>query len=159
LIGRDITQGLEAEGALRGSQARFRALSLQAPVGIFETDAGGRCTFVNTRWCELTGLGAEEALGQAWSHAVHTDDLVGVAFAWDAAIERGQEFRAEYRLQRPDGQVLWVSGSAAPVVDALGRTGGWLGTVVDVTERRRHEEELRQNRDAIGALSQDLVKR
>jgi PAS domain S-box-containing protein len=159
LIGRDITQTLEKEGALRGSEARFRALSLQAPVGIFVTDAGGRCTFVNTRWCELSGLRPEEAIGQAWSHAVHLDDLVRVAFAWDAAIERGQEFRAEYRLQRPDGQVIWVSGSAAPVVDTLGRTEGWLGTVVDVTERRRHEEELRQNRDAIGALSQDLAKR
>ena len=56
LIGRDVTGAREAEAALRASQSRFRALSLQAPVGIFETDPSGRCTFVNEAWCALNGL-------------------------------------------------------------------------------------------------------
>ena len=159
LIGRDITQMREAEAELRTSEARFRALGLQAPVGIFETDAGGQCTFVNTRWCELTGLAPEQALGQAWSHAVHPDDLARVAFAWDQAIERKGEFRADYRLRRADGEDVWVSGAAAPVIDALGRQGGWLGTVTDVTERRRSEEELRRHRDEIRALNDRLASR
>ncbi len=159
LIGRDITEMLEAEGQLRRSEARFRILGLQAPVGIFEADAGGHCTFVNTRWCELTGLSEEEALGQVWSRAVHPDDIPRVAFAWDAAIERHGEFRAEYRLQRADGQDVWVSGGAAPLVDATGRHGGWLGTVTDVTERRRSEEELRRHRDEIRGLNERLASR
>jgi PAS domain S-box-containing protein len=156
LIGRDITEKREAEARLRGSEARFRALGQQAPVGIFEADAGGKCTFVNTRWCELTGLSEEEALDQAWGHAVHPDDLARVAFAWDRAIERKEQFRSDYRLQRADGQEVWVSGVAAPVIDALGRQVGWLGTVTDVTERHRSEEELRRHRDEIRALNDRL---
>ncbi len=156
LIGRDITEKREAEAQLRTSEARFRALGLQAPVGIFETDAGGHCTFVNTRWCELTGLSPEEALGQVWSHAVHPDDLARVAFAWDRAIEECFEFRADYRLRRGDGQDVWVSGVAAPIIDAVGRQGGWLGTVMDVTERRRTEEELRRHRAALEASNREL---
>ncbi len=159
LIGRDITEKREAESALRQNEARFRTLGVQAPVGIFEVDARGECTFVNTRWCELTGLSPEEARGRAWSHAVHPDDLARVAFAWDAAIERSGEFRADYRLQRPDGEELWVSAAAAPLFDALGQPSGWLGTVADVTERRRSEEEIRSNRDEIRALNDRLASR
>jgi PAS domain S-box-containing protein len=159
LIGRDVTAKRKAESALRQSEARFRTLGLQAPVGIFEADAGGHCTFVNTRWCELTGLSPEEALGRVWSHALHPDDLARVAFAWDRAIERRGEFRADYRLQRPDGQDIWVSAVAAPLFDALGQPGGWLGTVMDVTERRRSEEEIRSNRDEIRALNDRLASR
>jgi PAS domain S-box-containing protein len=156
VIGRDITGQREAEALLRAKEARFRALGLQAPVGIFETDAGGHCTFVNTRWCELTGLAPDMALGRVWSQAVHPDDLARVAFAWDRAIEVQGEFRAEYRLRREDGPDVWVSAVAAAVVDAMGRQGGWLGTVVDVTERRRSEEELRRHRAALEASNREL---
>jgi PAS domain S-box-containing protein len=159
LIGRDITGQREAESQLRRSESRFRALGLHAPVGIFEADARGQCTFVNTRWCELTGLSPEEAIGRVWSLAVHPDDLADVAFAWDRAIERRGEFRADYRLQRADGEDVWVSAAAAPLVDILGEPGGWLGTVVDVTERRRNEVEIRRNRDEIRGLNDRLASR
>jgi PAS domain S-box-containing protein len=159
IIGRDITKQREAESRLRRSEARFRALGLQAPVGIFETDRCGQCTFVNTRWCELTGLAMEEALGRVWSEAVHPDDLARVAFAWDQAIERRGEFHADYRLQRADTEDVWVSAAAAPLVDAVGEPGGWLGTVMDVTERRRTEEEIRSNRDEIRLLNDRLASR
>jgi PAS domain S-box-containing protein len=156
LIGRDVTKAREAQTGLRASQSRFRALSLQAPVGIFETDLSGRCTFVNEAWCALTRLPESAALGEAWNQAVHPDDLARVVFAWDETVERGRTFRLEYRFLHPDGRVVWVTGAAEPLQDARGLLLGYLGTAADVTERRRAEENLRRTSEALAAANREL---
>src|SRR3954468_1994142 len=61
----------QTEQALLRSEARFRALATHAPVGIFQTDKAGECTFVNARWSAITGLSAEEAMGPGWSRTLH----------------------------------------------------------------------------------------
>ena len=156
LIGRDVTKAREAETGLRASQLRFRALSHQAPVGIFEADLSGRCTFVNEAWCGLTGIPEADALGAAWNQAVHPDDLARVGFAWDETVEQGRTFRLEYRIRRPNGSVLWVTGAAEPLQDARGRVLGYLGTAADVSERRRVEEDLRRTTDALATANREL---
>jgi PAS domain S-box-containing protein len=156
LIGRDVTKAREAEAGLKASHMRFRALSHQAPVGIFETDLAGRCTFVNEAWCALVGLTQKEALGAAWNQTVHPDDLARVGFAWDDTVERKLPFRVEYRVGRPGGAVLWVTGAAEPLVDPLGNVLGYLGTAADVTERRRVEEDLRRTTEALAAANREL---
>ena len=156
LIGRDVTRAREAEAALRASQSRFRALSLQAPVGMFETDPSGRCTFVNEAWCALNGLREEEALFEAWNQAVHPEDLARVVFAWDETAERATPFRLEYRLLRKGGSVVWVTGAAEPLRDARGRVLGYLGTAADVTGLRKAEEELRRTSEALAGANREL---
>jgi PAS domain S-box-containing protein len=151
-----VTKAREAETGLRASQLRFRALSHQAPVGIFETDLSGRCTFVNEAWCALTGIAEAAALGAAWNEAVHPDDLARVGFAWDDTVEQGRPFRMEYRFRRPDGRVLWVTGAAEPLQDARGRVLGYLGTAADVSERRRVEEDLRSTTEALATANREL---
>jgi PAS domain S-box-containing protein len=65
-----ITERKRAERALAVSEARFRALATNAPVGIFQTDASGNCVFVNQRWCAIAGLTPEEASGSGWSQTL-----------------------------------------------------------------------------------------
>jgi PAS domain S-box-containing protein len=156
LIGRDITKAREAENALRASQSRFRALSLQAPVGIFETDLSGRCTFVNDAWCALTGLTEGEALGQAWNQVVHPDDVPRVGFAWDETVERDRTFRLQCRLLRGDGRVVFIMGAAEPLRDARGFVVGYLGTAADVSDQRRAEEHLRRTTEALASANKEL---
>jgi PAS domain S-box-containing protein len=130
-----------ANAALRANQARLETLTRLAPVGLFRTDAVGDCTYVNERWCELTGLGPEQASGQGWVAALHPGDRARVAAEWYDAARQGREFRSEYRFRRPDGTTCWVAGRAMPELGADGEVTGYIGAVADVTDRKRAEAE------------------
>jgi diguanylate cyclase (GGDEF)-like protein/PAS domain S-box-containing protein len=105
----------------------------QAPVGIFRTDADGRCVFVNDRWCEFAGIPAHEALGHGWVQTIHPDDRDRVVDEWNAATTERRDSNIEFRCQRPDGTVTWVSGSATTLIedDVI---VGYVGTITDITD-------------------------
>ena len=137
----------QAQEALRESEARFHLLAEFAPVGIFRTDEHGETTYVNRRWTQISGVSADEALGQGWLQAVHPEDRGPIVASWDAAARAGRTSDAEYRFLRPDGTVAWVVGHAVALLDAAGRVTGYVGTVSDVTERKRAEEALRASEE------------
>ncbi|MFO0610768.1 MAG: PAS domain S-box protein [Polyangiales bacterium] len=141
----DVTERHRAERALADSERRFRALATLAPVGIFETDTAGDCTFVNARWCAITGLTQEDALGAGWVRAIHPDDRARVSEEWYAAARERREFSLEYRYQSPDERVTWVLGTAAAMRDEAGAVVGYLGTALDVTDQRRVQAQLMLN--------------
>lgn len=122
------------EDQLRDSERRFRVLSGHAPVGIFETDAAGNCTFVNEKWCSLAGMSAEAARGRGWVDALHPDDRQKVFDEWYAAAEAGREFAAEYRFRTPAGKTSWLKGSARALCRDDGQISGYIGTVTDITD-------------------------
>lgn len=103
--------------------------------------------FVNATWCAMVGLSAAQALGQGWSSGLHPDDQANVLGAWDQVIRTGERFQAEYRLERPDGDVLWVHAVAEPLRDATGALTGFVGSLTDITEQREIELAL-LDRDA-----------
>lgn len=139
----DITPGQLAEEALQESEARFRTLAYHAPIGIYQTDSWGNCTFVNERWCEIAGLSPEEARGQGWVKALHPEDRERVYQEWQRAVETEQEFSGEYRFQTPEGKVTWVAGRGVAFRNDKGEIIGHLGTVADISDLKRLAEELR----------------
>ncbi|HTE45599.1 MAG TPA: PAS domain S-box protein [Gemmatimonadaceae bacterium] len=139
----DVTARREAAAALRESEQRFQLLAMQAPVGIFHSDAVGEYTFVNERFCELTGIRPEEALGQGWQTIVDPDDRERVVDSWRAATSAGHPFEMEYRMRSVAGVTLWVDGRAEGVRDAKGVVTGYIGSVHDLSDRKRAEEALR----------------
>jgi PAS domain S-box-containing protein len=143
----------EENARLQESERRFRTLTRFAPVGIFQTDAGGNCLFVNERWCAMAGLSPEEAQGEGWVGALHPEDRERVALEWAGAAEAGREFASEYRFRTAQGKTTWLHGSAVSLRSDSGQVTGYIGTVTDVTERKLAEEELRRSR---GQLSADL---
>ncbi|MBI5768615.1 MAG: PAS domain S-box protein [Verrucomicrobia bacterium] len=141
---RDITKRRRAEAALRESEERFRVLAEVAPVGIFSCDTTGSTTFVNRRWCELSGLDEGQALGNGWMVALHPDDRERVAAGWSEAVEHGESSAAEYRFVRPDGTVCWLVGQSRAHFDSDGKLAGYVGTITDVTMLKRAEEERKR---------------
>jgi PAS domain S-box-containing protein len=125
----------------RASETLFRTLTTHSPAGIFQADPAGACLYVNERWCALTGLSPQQAAGQGWTEALHPEDRARIVAAWQEAAADGEEFAMEYRYRTPVGKVSWVFARAVAMRDESGRLTGWLGTVLDITERKRVEEE------------------
>lgn len=138
-------QRRRTEEALLVSETRFRALTTLAPVGIFQTDKAGDCLFVNERWCAITGLTPDEAMGPGWSRTLHPEDQERVYNEWYAAAEANREFILEYRFKTRSGKVTWVSGSTVTLHDAGGEVVGYLGTITDISANKQVEEMLREN--------------
>ena len=149
----DITARRTHEAAIRASEARFRGLSAQAPVGIFLAGPDGEFQYVNETWTEITGVVPEAALGRGWAEAVDRDDRDRVLEAWAQSIGSGEAYSDEFRFRRPDGEVRWVLATARILSDDMGRVSGVVGCVSDITERRR----LEQEREEFFELALDLL--
>jgi PAS domain S-box-containing protein/putative nucleotidyltransferase with HDIG domain len=145
-----------AEIALRESEKRYQALTETSPVGIFRTDVNGATTYVNPRWCEISGLPAGQALGDGWLRAVHPEDRQKLTSGWQEATRAGRVSTAEYRFLRPDGTVVWVLGQAAPETSLSGEITGYIGTITDITESKLAEDALRASEARYRALVEKL---
>ena len=149
----DITARRTHEAAIRASEARFRSLSTQAPVGIFLAGPSGDFQYVNEAWSEIAGLRPEAALGRGWAEALHPEDREAVLAAWARSTSTGEPYCGELRFLRPDGEVRWVLATARTLSDDVGRVSGLVGCVNDITERRR----LEQEREEFFELALDLL--
>ncbi len=138
---------IKAEFELRESERRFQTLAEVSPVGIFQTDAMGFTTYVNPRWCQISELSYEEAMGNGWIKAVHEDDREKLIKGWVAATNSHQVSYAEYRFVHKDGKIAWVMGQAIPEKNTKNEIIGYVGTITDITDLKRTEEELIKARD------------
>ena len=130
---------------LNGDISWLHLLGQISPVGIYRADAQGRCVYVNERWCELTGLTMETALGTGWESALHPKDAPAIAAEWRRACVEGDRFRMEYRYLQPNGRVVWVFGQAIEERTPDGTITGYVGTSTDITDLRRLREELQNS--------------
>ncbi len=152
----EIAERKQVEEALQASQRHYQTLAEISPVGIFHTDAQGNTTYVNPRWCEISGLPAEETLEYGWLSAVHPEDREPLVAGWADAVREQRISNAEYRFLRPDGTTRWVMGQAAPETSLDGKIVGYVGTVTDITGRKQAEEALREQAEILD-LAQDAI--
>jgi len=136
--------------ALRLSEARFRAMSDASPLGIFVSDAAGACVYTNAAYHRLSGLSFDQALGTDWSRALHPDDRDRVLADWLAAARSGNDFKAEARFVREDGELVWTRLNAAVMRDD-GLFLGHVQIVEDISQRKAMEQGLRRAEEALFA--------
>ena len=142
--------------ALEASESRFRVLSEAAPLGIFEIDRAGGCTYTNALWRTLFGVD-ERAVERRcqWSEAVHPDERVAVILDWQRSVELELDFDREFRVRHDDGVVRHVRMLSRPILDD-GVVSMHVGSVEDITERKVQELALRRSEEMLkvtGALA------
>jgi PAS domain S-box-containing protein len=146
-----------AEEALRISEQQFRSLSACSPVGVFLTDTEGRCTYTNRRCQAIGGFTFDESLGDGWARFVHPEDRERVLNAWMEHTRRACEYSQEYRFVTRDGVVRHVQVRSAPMLSDLGELIGQVGTVEDVTDQKRVQEEIRFQANLLGTVEQAVI--
>jgi PAS domain S-box-containing protein len=130
---------------LRSSEDRLRRVIDTIPAHVWSTTADGSVDFISQRWLETTGLAMEGALGWDWGSIVHPDDLSRYVDVWKAALAAGEPMESEARLRRANGEYRWWLIRNVPLRDEQGNIVNWYGTAVDIEERHRAEEALRQS--------------
>ena len=135
---------LRTNQALRESEQHYQVLTDLAPVGIFRTDAEGHCLYVNERACEICGITPEEARRGRWSKILEPEDQVRLGIEWRKAIEGGKPGSLEHRIVRRDGTTVWALTHFAAERGVGEQVTGCIGTVADISDRRRAEEENRR---------------
>ena len=138
----DITDRKLAQQALLESEARFRIMADTAPVMIWIADINKNATYFNQQWFDFTGRNPDQEMGSGWTAGIHPLDLDGSMKLFDAAFDSREPFRMEYRLRRADGAYRWVIDSGTPRLSSTGEFLGYIGSSVDITDRKESEAAL-----------------
>jgi PAS domain S-box-containing protein len=142
----DFIDRCNAEQQLRASERRLKALSDIAPGTIlWVTEPDGACSFISRGWYEYTGQRDGQALGSGWLEPIHAPDREPTRRFLAAANDKQEPFVIDCRLRRADGEVRWVLAASRPRHDEGGRFLGFVGSIIDVHERKLAENLLRQS--------------
>lgn len=130
--------------ALQESETRFRVLTTSLPVGVYQIDAEGHLVFVNDQWREISGLMQERPALADWIRNLHPMDRQRVLDTWKKAYEQKTEVRHEFRLLGKQNRTRHVINQARPMVVEDGRFGGYIGSLLDITELKQVQDQLKQ---------------
>jgi PAS domain S-box-containing protein len=130
--------------ALRKSEMLFKSLAISSPLGICKINKEGNIKFVNDRWCEIVSRSEKDSLGKRFSFFVHPSDFSKTENALNNLLNNGADFNIEIQVSSQDGNSSWVIAQFEPDLDEYGTLFGYVGTLVDISERKKTEDELRR---------------
>jgi two-component system CheB/CheR fusion protein len=140
----DISSRVKAEDKLKQSEAHFRALVEASAQIVWTANAAGELKEDSTSWREFTGQTYQEWKGYGWLKAVHPDDRSSAEAAWKKTVEAQKIMDTTFRLRTQEGDWRWVNIRAVPLFSVDGKMSGFVGMNIDIDERVRNEEAIRQ---------------
>jgi diguanylate cyclase (GGDEF)-like protein/PAS domain S-box-containing protein len=153
-----ITARKNAELALRHSEAKFRALFEDVPICLYQTTPAGKITDINQAGVKMLGFQTRQEL-----FAVDISQLYASPSdreRWKAAIAQEGVLRDfVFQLRRRDGTNLWVTDNSRAVRDGAGQVLYYLGSLEDITERKRFEDEGQQTTAQLATWVDELKLR
>ena len=152
----EITERKRAEAALQASERQFHTLADAIPQLVWMAAADGNVFWFNTRWYDYTGLPAGEPGAHDWQAAIAQVSLADACYRWGQALQSGTPLEIELPLRSHDGEYRPFLTRVVPLRDAADAIYGWIGTHVDISERKSAEQEIRRARDAAEAALQNL---
>ncbi|HEX4594977.1 MAG TPA: ATP-binding protein [Bryobacteraceae bacterium] len=142
----------ESAQSLATSEQRFRIMANSAPVMIWMTGPDKGCRWLNEPWLKFTGRTMEQGLGNGWAESVHPQDLPSCVTTFEQSFDARQQFSMELRLRRHDGEWRWVLSHCIPHFSEHGEFTGFIGSGIDITDRKEMEQQLQLLVDASGTL-------
>ncbi|MFA4901785.1 MAG: PAS domain S-box protein [Desulfobaccales bacterium] len=155
-VAQDISDLKRAEEAVRESEARLRAIFEHAPVGITMVDHTGRFLQTNPAYQEIVGYSATELQSLIWQQLTLPEDLPGnLEMQEELLAGKRQYYSIEKRYLRKDGEIVWVSAMLSRLQNGLGEARV-VGTILDVTARKRAEEALRESEQRFRLMAETI---
>ncbi len=147
--GRNITEQKQIREEIRTSEERFRVMFTHAPLGIALIDSiTGDIYNVNQQFAEITGRSVEELKNINWMQITHPDDIAEDLYNMQLMNEgKIPGFNMQKRYFKPDGSIVWIQMSIAPIDAKEGSNPRHLCMIENITDRKIQEESLRESNE------------
>lgn len=145
----DIEDRKRTEEALRASERHLRLMTETIPALVWRTTPDGEIDYVNRRVLEYTGKQIEDFGNNGWLQLLHPDDIESTIRIWRQNTETGHSHQVTYRLRRADSTYRWFDVRGEPLRNIEGRVVQWYGICIDVEDRKRTEEALRNTQERL----------
>lgn len=136
----------------------YRLLVENSPVMVWRSGCDAKCDYFNEPWLAFTGRKLEEEIGDGWTEGVYPDDFDRCVAHYLDHFRARQPFEMEYRLRRHDGVYRWIVDRGVPFNDEAGGFAGFIGSCVDVDERRRAQDAQHRRSQEQLTLAEDFEK-
>ena len=143
----------ETERSLQMREHQLLGIIETIPSMLWSTSPTGEPTHNSQRLLEYVGASNEEFVNRGWESFIHPDDREESAKAFSRAIETGESYNVMHRVQRADGEYRWHQTRGEPLRDPQGKIIQWYGLSIDIDERKRAEDHLRDTRMKLSTAS------
>ncbi|MBY5406394.1 PAS domain-containing sensor histidine kinase [Rhizobium leguminosarum] len=143
----------ESEAALRESEHKLNLIINTIPAMAWSCTSDGRLEYFNRNLIDYVGLPSEEIVGFGFYRMFHPDDVEPMRMAWDDIVASKKSRPVDARIRRADGEYRWFNLRQSPLLDPDGNVVRWYGVVVDIEDRKRAEESLRQSQSDLAHVT------
>lgn len=157
-VARSRSRGGDLAERMAETEQRFKIMADCSPVLLWMSGEDSLCNFFNQTWLEFSGKPLEEEVGVGWAAGVHPADFERCMDTYMRAFNARESFEMEYRLRRHDGAYRWILDRGSPRYSPAGVFAGFIGSCIDITDRKESEDQTRELAARLNKTNQHLER-